>query len=373
MPYCFFKHKKKFMNRIKYFQKIDDRLWNDWKWQISNYLSTYDDFNKITDLSSSEKFALKKINNFGVSVSPFYSKHLKNESIRKTILPVKDEFINFNDEFIDPLGEEKNRVTPHIIHTYPDKILFLATTFCATYCRYCTRSRIVSKPKFDNANFDDSIEYIKNNKKINDVLISGGDPLIMSDLSLNELLSKIRKISHVKLIRIGSKIPTVLPMRITDELCKILKKYNIWLSLHFIHPDEIQDETIDACKKLSDAGIPMISQTVLLKGVNDHKDTLIELFYSLLKINIKPYYLLQCDPIKGSKHFRTNIKKSIELIRSLHCNISGIAVPQFVIDSPGGGGKIPIISLKQIKQKGNNVIIEGFNGKKYIYPDIMTD
>ena len=296
------------MNRLKYFMNIDDEQWNDWKWQISNYLSDYDDLKNLTNLTSSEIYALNKSDSFGISISPFYSKHFNNKYIRKTIIPRKDEFLNFSDEFIDPLGEEKNRVTPHIIHTYPDKVLFLATTFCATYCRYCTRSRIVSKPKFDNANFDDSIEYIKNNKQINDVLISGGDPLIMSDLSLNELLSKIRKISHVKLIRIGSKIPTVLPMRVTNKLCKILKKYNVWLSLHFIHPDEIQDETIDACKKLNNAGIPMISQTVLLKDVNDNKDTLIELFYSLLKmLNHTIYYSVIL--LKDQSTFEQILKK----------------------------------------------------------------
>lgn len=358
------------MNRLKHFINIDDDLWNNWKWQITNYLSSYDDIKNLTNLSSSEVYALKNSNKFGTSISPYYSIHLNNNFIRKTIIPSKDEFINYEDEYVDPLGEEKNRVTPHIIHTYPDKILFLVTTFCATYCRYCTRSRIVSKPKFDNSNYDDSIEYIKKNKNIRDVLISGGDPLIMSDASLEEILSKIRIISHVKIIRIGSKIPAVLPMRITDSLCKILNKYNVWLSLHFIHPDEIQPETIKACKKLSNAGISMISQTVLLKGVNDNKETLIKLFYLLLSINVKPYYLLQCDPIKGSKHFRTNIKKSINLIQSLHSNISGVAVPQFVIDSPGGGGKIPIVSLKQIKQKGKKVIIEDFNKNKYVYPDV---
>lgn len=358
------------MNRLKYFMNIENDRWNNWKWQISNYLSDYDDLKNLTNLTSSEIYALNKSNGFGISISPFYSIHFNNKYIRKTIIPTKDEFLNFSDEFVDPLGEEKNRVTPHIIHTYPDKILFLVTTFCATYCRYCTRSRIVSKPKFDNSNYSESIEYIKKNKNIRDVLISGGDPLIMSDSSLDEILFEIRNISHVKIIRIGSKIPAVLPMRITDELCKILKKYNVWLSLHFIHPDEIQPETIQACRSLSNAGISMISQTVLLRGVNDNKETLTDLFYSLLGINVKPYYLLQCDPIKGSRHFRTNIKESIELIQSLHSNISGVAVPQFVIDSPGGGGKIPIISLRQIKQKGNKVIIEDFNKKKYVYPDV---
>lgn len=358
------------LNRLKFFNNIKKELWNDWKWQISNNLSTLESIKKITNLIDSEKKGFDKSEFLSTSITPYYSYHVNSKYLRKTIIPSNNEFIKSSDEMDDPLGEEDNRVTPYIIHTYPDKVLFLATTFCSTYCRYCTRARLVGKPTFNNSDFESSYNYIKKNQQIKDVLISGGDPLVMSDSSLEDILFRLREISHIKLIRIGSKIPAVLPMRITDNLCKILKKYNVWLSLHFIHNDELISETREACSKLSRFGIPMVSQTVLLKNINDTHNQLAELFYNLVALNIKPYYLLQCDPIRGSKHFRTSIEKGINLIQSLHGTISGIAIPQYIIDAPGGGGKVPILSKDQIRRDGNKIFFKNYQNKEYFYPDL---
>jgi lysine 2,3-aminomutase len=203
------------------------------------------------------------------------------------------------------------------------------------------------------------------------VLLSGGDPLTMTDAVLDGILSRLRKIPHVRTVRIGSKVPVVLPMRITADLCSILRKHRVWLSLHFIHADELSPETRAACRKLSDHGIGMVSQTVLLKGINDDTQTLIDLFYGLLETNVKPYYLLQCDPVHGSAHFRTSVEKGIELVQSLHGTISGLAVPQYVIDAPGGGGKVPILGKEQIRRDGDDVVFTNHTGAEYRYPDPM--
>jgi lysine 2,3-aminomutase len=303
-------------------------------------------------------------------VTPHYARLLEHPALRRTVIPSGRENHVGTGELVDPLGEEAHRATPHLIHTYPDKVLFLATTFCSTYCRYCTRSRIVGNQPADFSTLAESFEYIERHSEIRDVLISGGDPLTMTDAVLDELLSRIRAIPHVQVVRIGSKVPVVLPMRVTDDLCTVLRKHHVWLSLHFIHAAELSPETQEACRRLSDYGIGMVSQTVLLKEINDDTQTLIDLFYGLLEINVKPYYLLQCDPVRGSEHFRTSVDKGIELIRSLHGNISGLAVPQYVIDAPGGGGKVPLLDVRQIRRDCGDVCFLNHEGKEYRYPDL---
>jgi lysine 2,3-aminomutase len=216
---------------------------------------------------------------------------------------------------------------------------------------------------------EESFLYLEKHTEIRDVLLSGGDPLTLTDSVLDEILTRLRKIPHIRMVRIGSKVPVVVPMRITDDLCALLRKHRVWLSLHFIHADELSPETRAACRRLSDHGIGMVSQTVLLKGINDDTRTLTDLFYGLLEINVKPYYLLQCDPVRGSTHFRTSVQKGIELIRSLHGNISGLAVPQYVIDAPGGGGKVPILGNEQIRHEGSDVVFTNYKGREYRYPD----
>ena len=341
----------------------------DWKWQIANRISTLEALEMYIELTDEERSAFKGILPLSFAVTPHYARLLGHHALRRTVIPTRHESDMGTGELIDPLGEEDHRVTPHLIHTYPDKVLFLATTFCSTYCRYCTRSRMVGQQPADFHALEESFAYIKEHTEIRDVLISGGDPLTMTDSVLDELLSRIREIPHVRMVRIGSKVPVVLPMRITDGLCTILQKHRVWLSLHFIHAAELSPETQEVCRKLSDHGIGMVSQTVLLKGINDDTQTLVDLFYGLLEINVKPYYLLQCDPVSGSKHFRTSVEKGIELIRSLHGNISGLAVPQYVIDAPGGGGKVPLLGTEQIRRDGDDIVFLNYKGKEYRYPD----
>jgi lysine 2,3-aminomutase len=341
----------------------------DWKWQIANQISTLDQLDELLELSEIERSAFEGGLPLSFSVTPHYAGLLKHDALRRTVIPTDHENKLGTGELADPLGEEDHRATPHLIHTYPDKVLFLVTTFCSTYCRYCTRSRLVGKSPADFQALEESFNYIEEHTEIRDVLLSGGDPLTMTDSVLDAILTRLREIPHVRMVRIGSKVPVVLPMRITDELCSILRRHRVWLSLHFIHAAELSPETQSACRKLSDHGISMISQTVLLKEINDDTQSLIDLFYGLLEINVKPYYLLQCDPVRGSAHFRTSVTKGIELIRSLHGHISGVAVPQYVIDAPGGGGKVPILDEKQIRREGDDVIFLNYKGKEYRYPD----
>ena len=348
---------------------IDETMWNDWKWQIANRISDFSQIKKMTKLTMSETYAIEKGASLSLGITPHYSQHVEHPALRKTIIPQEMECRLNPGEWADPLGEEAHRTTPHLIHTYPDKVLFLATPFCSTYCRYCTRSRMVGKPQAYRSTYEETYTYIEQHSEIRDVLISGGDPLTLSDAALEEILLRLRGIPHVKLIRIGSKVPAVLPMRITPELAKLLRRYRVWLSLHFIHEAELTEETRSACDLLSEHGVPMISQTVLLKDINDSSAALTQLFYGLIQVDVKPYYLLQCDPVKGSAHFRTSVKKGIELIRSLHGNISGLAVPQYVIDAPGGGGKVPIIHSSQLKREGDDLLFENHAGKIYRYPD----
>lgn len=343
---------------------------NDWKWQIANRISTREQLEEYIQLTEDERASFDGEIPLSFAVTPYYASLLSSDALRKTVIPTAHENKEGTGELADPLGEEDHRATPHLIHTYPDKVLFLATTFCSTYCRYCTRSRMVGKPlPFDVSTFEETFQYIEQHTEIRDVLISGGDPLTMTDSVLDELLSRIRSIPHVRMLRIGSKVPVVLPQRITDELCSILRKHRVWLSLHFIHADELAPETQAACRRLSDYGVGMVSQSVLLKGVNDDTQSLVNLFYGLLEINVKPYYLLQCDPVRGSEHFRTPVEQGIELIQSLHGHICGLAVPQYVIDAPGGGGKVPILSKSQIRRDGDDVVFRNYLGKEYRYPD----
>ncbi len=343
---------------------------SEWKEELAGRITTADGLAEVVELTDDERAAAE---GRVFAVTPYYLSVVRNSAaLRKTVIPRSAEKYRAIGELADPLGEENHRVAPNLIHTYPDKVLFLVTAFCPVYCRYCTRSRMVGKNEFKTTStFEESFQYIESHPEIRDVLISGGDPLAMTDDALDKLLSRIRAVPHVRMVRIGSKVPAVLPQRITDGLCSILRKHRVWLSLHFIHPDELTPETKTACRKLADSGIGMFSQTVLLKGVNDDTQTLVELFYGLLEINVKPYYLLQCDPVSGSAHFRTPVEKGIELIQSLHGKISGPAIPQYVIDAPGGGGKVPILSSAQIRREGDEVVFQNYEGREYRYPDPM--
>jgi len=275
--------------------------------------------------------------------------------IRRAVVPTVNELYKGQGEEDDPLGEESQSPVHGLVHRYPDRVLLLVHDFCSTYCRYCTRSRVVGHGSVNasQARLEQAIQYISNTPTIRDVLLSGGDPLLLSDNKLEWLLSRLRQIPHVEVIRIGTKIPAVLPQRVTPKLVRMLRRYHpLWMSLHFMHPDECTQETTKACAMLADAGIPLGSQTVLLKGINDEVATMKSLMHGLMKMRVRPYYLYQCDPITGSSHFRTSVAKGLEIVQGLRGHTSGYAVPTYVIDAPGGGGKIPMMPESVVGRNG---------------------
>ncbi|MGD9211586.1 MAG: KamA family radical SAM protein [Desulfobacteraceae bacterium] len=353
--------------------------WNDWRWQIANRVHTSFQLQRFLQLDEQELAGMTSSQTkLPLAITPYYMSLLVAQGseypLCKTVVPSIDEFIKIPGEEDDPLCEEDQSPVPGLVHRYPDRVLLLVLDFCSTYCRYCTRSRVVGHGRlfFYRPRLEQALEYIRNTPTIRDVLLSGGDPLTLSDSRLNWLLSELRKIKHVEIIRIGTKIPAVLPQRVTPQLVKMLKRHHpLWLSLHFIHPDECTPETFRACYRLADAGIPLGSQTVLLKGVNDSLDTMRTLMHRLLKMRVRPYYLYQCDPISGSSHFRTKVEKGVEIIRGLRGHTSGYAVPTYVIDAPGGGGKIPMMPDYCMGQDGNYVLLKNYQKHIFKYPNYL--
>lgn len=362
--------------RKHFFPDISAAQWNDWRWQLANRLTTYRQIARILELTSQEIQALSQTDAFPTAITPYYASLLQSSPLRKTMLPSLAEKTLGAGETDDPLGEEPCQVAPGLIHRYPDRVLFLTTQYCSAYCRYCTRSRLVgrhascSETAGLKQNWEKAFDYIRSHPEIRDVLVSGGDPLTMSDETLDYLLTALRTIKHVEMIRIGSKVPAVLPMRITSRLMKVIRRHHpVFFSLHFTHPDEMTPETAKACERIADAGIPAGSQTVLLKGVNDDAETLKKLMHELLKVRVRPYYLFQCDPIAGSMHFRVPVAKGIELINALRGHTSGYAVPTYAIDIPGGGGKIIINDQRCIGRDGDFLLLKNFENKIWRYPD----
>lgn len=363
--------------RDRYYAGTSDTEWNDWRWQFRHRIRTPEELERLFSLSRDEKAALTVAGDrLPLSLTPYYAALIDpldiSQPLRKTVVPRLAEFALSPGESEDPLSEESHCVAPGLFHRYPDRVLLLATNVCAVNCRYCTRSRIVGAGNgaIKKAEWEAALEYIRAHREVRDVLVSGGDPLIMSTKSLEYLLASVRAIPHVEIIRMGTKVPMVLPQRITGALVRMLKKYHpLWMSIHATHPDEITLESGEACRRLADAGIPLGSQTVLLQGVNNNSEILKRLFHELMKVRVKPYYLYQCDPIAGSAHFRTTVKAGIELIRSIRGYTSGYAVPHYVIDAPGGGGKIPI-SPDYIQGVVNEkLLLKNYEDKTYEYPD----
>ena len=363
----------------KHFPGITSRDWNNWQWQIRNSYTSLKQLQAFLHLSSEEKALFDRNTNLPLRITPYFASLIDTcnplQALRRTVVPVIDELLISPGEESDPLGEDHDCPVDNIVHRYPDRVLFLITGVCSVYCRYCTRSHMVAKEDKSHPSIqkiDAAIEYIRQHTEIRDVLMSGGDPLTLSDGRLEYILFRLRSIKHVEIIRIGTKVPVVLPQRITPELVRKLKKYHpLFISIHFIHPDELTPETQLACNRLADAGIPMGSQTVLLKGINDTPEIFKKLTHELLKVRVRPYYLYQCDPVPGSSHFRTPVSKGLELIQGLRGFTSGYAIPHYVIDAPGGGGKIPLLPEYYIGKKDGNVILKNYEGKTFFYPDYM--
>ena len=364
-----------FMKRL--FPDTSEHDWNDWQWQLKNRFTSMDSIEKVLRLSDDERAALNTAGSFPFSVTPYFASLLDPvdplQPIRRAVVPVTAEFQTAPGEALDPLGEEHTTPVRGIVHRYPDRVLFLVSASCSTYCRYCTRSRMVGNTKdyaFTKEHWAKAIEYIRATPTVRDVLISGGDPLLLPDEQIEWLLNELRSIKHVEFLRIGTKVTTVMPQRITRGLTNMLKRFHpLWVSIHSTHPDEMTPETCEACERLADAGIPLGSQTVLLKGINDNVETIKKLYHELLKVRVRPYYLYQCDPIAGSSHFRCTVQKGLEIIQGLRGHTTGYAVPQFVIDAPGGGGKIPLLPEYVVGREDNELLIKNYEGKIYRHRD----
>ncbi len=361
----------------KYFPGATVQQWSSWRWQVQNSYTSFKKLAEVIDMTGVDDIDfLLKSKKLPLRITPYYASLLvnggKDNVLRKSVVPSSLELKLSPGEESDPLHEEAMCPVPNLVHRYPDRVLLLSTGFCSVYCRYCTRSHMVLKDKkhYGTKAWEKSLDYIRNNPNVRDVIISGGDPLTLPDTHLEFLLSSLKNIPHVDIVRIGTKVPAVLPQRITHKLVKMLKKYPpLYMSIHFTHPDEITPEVKEACQRIADAGIVMGSQTVLLKGINDNVGVMKKLVHELLKMRVKPYYLYQCDPIPGSSHFRTPVSKGLEIIQGLRGFTSGYAIPHFVIDAPGGGGKIPLLPEYYVGREGNNVILKNFEGKRFEYYD----
>lgn len=355
--------------RAPFYQDIPDDKWNDWRWQLSHRLNTIEDFENLFSLTVSERKALSSRDLFRVDVTPYFASLIDPndpvDPIRKQVLPSADEIVPFTGMMEDSLAEDRHSPVPGLVHRYPDRVLMLVTTQCASYCRYCTRSRIVGDPSatFSRAEFEMQLDYIRRTPQIRDVLLSGGDPLTMAPAILEELLSQLRDIPTVEILRIGTRVPVFMPMRVTDELCNMLQKYHpLWLNIHVNHPAEITAELAQAMDRLSRAGIPLGNQTVLLAGVNDCVHIQRKLVQDLVRIRVRPYYLYQCDLVEGAGHFRTPVAKGIEIIEGLRGHTSGFAIPTFMVDAPGGGGKIPLMPNYLISMSDHKIVLRNYEG-----------
>ncbi|HEX6386113.1 MAG TPA: lysine 2,3-aminomutase, partial [Anaerolineae bacterium] len=355
--------------RAPYWQDVPDEKWMDWRWQMSNRLNSVEELGRVINLTESEKKALSTRGLFRVDITPYFASLIDpddpNCPVRKQVIPTHSEMVPFGSMMEDSLAEDKHSPVPGLVHRYPDRVLMLITTQCASYCRYCTRSRIVGDPtqNFSRAEFDAQIDYIEKTPQIRDVLLSGGDPMVLAPKLLDMILTRLRAIPHVEIIRVGSRVPVFLPMRVDEQFCEMVSKVHpFWLNIHVNHPKEITPELAAACDRLTRAGVPLGNQSVLLAGVNDSVHIQRKLVHELVKIRVRPYYLYQCDLVEGSGHFRTTVSKGIEIMEGLRGHTSGYAVPTYVVDAPGGGGKIPVQPNYVLAQAPGKVVLRNFEG-----------
>ncbi|MCJ7683974.1 MAG: KamA family radical SAM protein [Desulfobacteraceae bacterium] len=366
--------------RKRFYPAVPSKFWNDWRWQVGHRIRSVAQLEQMLVLSEDERSAMtRSAGSLPLAITPYYMSLLSlddpHQALRRTVVPTLQETIRGLGEADDPLGEESQSPLPGLVHRYPDRALLLLSDFCSTYCRYCTRSRMVGRGGLypSRSRLERAFDYIRMTPSVRDVLLSGGDPLLIGDERLSWILSRLRQIPHVEILRIGTKVPAVLPQRITPKLVRILRQYHpLWMSLHFTHPDECTPEAYRACGMLADAGIPLGSQTVLLKDINDNVDTMRSLMHQLMQMRVKPYYLYQCDPITGSAHFRTPVAKGLEIIRSLRGFTSGYAVPTYVIDAPGGGGKIPLTPEYVAGREDGALLLRNYEKNLYRYPDCQS-
>ena len=374
------------LNKLKEFHSagrgfwsdVPDRDWNSWHWQLRNRITTLAQLQRLMPTLTPEEYAGTRLANtkLALAITPYFFNLIdptdENCPIRRQVVPRIEETTTASWEMSDPCGEDRHSPVPGLVHRYPDRVLLLVTDRCASYCRYCTRSRLVSNATgYDfHPDFGRQIDYVRNHPEVRDVLLSGGDPLLFGDEKLEFLLRELRAIRHVEFLRLGTRIPIFLPQRVTPELVAMLKQYHpLFVSVHSNHPRELTTEVRAALSRLADAGIPLGNQSVLLRDVNDDVTVMRALVQKLLICRVKPYYLYQCDLISGSAHLRTSVRKGLEIMESLRGHTTGYAVPQYVIDAPGGGGKVPVNPDYVVTRNADRVLIRNFEGKIFEYPE----
>ena len=355
--------------RAPFYADVPDEQWDDWKWQLSNRVNDLETFARILELTDNERQGLGAPDKFRVDITPYFISLIDptdpDDPIRRQVMPLGDEQQAFTAMMEDSLREDQHSPVPGLVHRYPDRVLMLVTTQCASYCRYCTRSRIVgdATQNFNSRDFEAQLEYLRRTPQVRDVLLSGGDPLTMAPKLFERVLRGLREIEHIEIIRIGTRVPVFMPQRVDDELCAMLEQYHpLWVNLHFNHGQEITPEVSRAVDKLSRTGIPIGNQSVLLAGVNDCVHIQRDLVHKLVKNRIRPYYLYQCDLVEGAGHFRTPVGKGLEIIEGLRGHTSGYAVPTYVVDAPGGGGKIPVMPNYLISYSDHKVVLRNYEG-----------
>ena len=365
------KFNTKYLERkAQYFPNVSDADWNSWHWQVKNRITNVEELKQYINLTKEEEQQINSVlNKFRMAITPYYLALVDPLDpkcpMRLQAIPNINETVVGVHDLLDPLDEDVDSPVPGLTHRYPDRVLFLITDMCSMYCRHCTRRRFAGQTDhaLPSDRIDQAIEYIRNTPQVRDVLLSGGDALLVSDRKLEDIIKRLREIEHVEIIRIGTRTPVVMPQRITDDFVNMLKKYHpIWVNTHFNHPDEITPESALAMTKMADAGIPLGNQSVLLRGVNDCVDTMRKLVTSLAYIRVRPYYIYQCDLSLGIEHFRTPVSKGIEIIEGLRGHVSGFCVPTFVVDAPGGGGKIPVMPNYVVSHAPGKVVLRNYEG-----------
>lgn len=350
-------------------EQIPPTLWNDWHWQLAHRLSTTAELSRVIRLTPEEKAALEAPGHFRVDITPYFASLMDPEDptcpIRRQVVPTTQELIPAAVDMADSLNEDAHSPVPGLVHRYPDRVLMLVTTECASYCRFCTRSRLAGdrRAQFGRADREHQLAYIAAHPQIRDVLMSGGDALLLAQPILEELLRRLREIPHVEVVRIGTRVPVFLPQRITPELVAMLRRYHpLWMNIHFNHPKEITPEVETALSRLADAGIPLGSQSVLLAGINDCPNVIMALTHKLVRNRVRPYYLYQCDLVRGAGHFRTPVAKGLEIMEALRGHTSGFAIPTFCLDAPEGGGKVPLLPNYLLSMSESHVVVRNYEG-----------
>lgn len=364
-------------NRKLFFPNVSDEDWNNWQWQVRNRIETLEDLKKHVELTPEEEEGVREsLKTIRMAITPYYLSLINpndpHDPVRKQSIPTINELHISAADIQDPLHEDADSPVPGLTHRYPDRVLFLITDQCAMYCRHCTRRRFAGQKDASSPleRIDRCIDYIARTPQVRDVLLSGGDALLVPDKRIEYILQKLREIPHVEIIRFGSRTPVVMPQRITPEFCEMIKKYHpVWLNTHFNHPNEITPEAKLACERLANAGVPLGNQSVLLRGINDCTHVMKKLVHELVKIRVRPYYIYVCDLSMGIGHFRTPVSKGIEIIENLRGHTSGYAVPTFVVDAPGGGGKIPVMPNYLVSQAPGRVVVRNYEGVLTTYTE----